>query len=82
MGWWFTGEAEEKAYMTAGTHSPGCRMLGTDGSESVLWEDLDVINQDFVLGCPHRSHDSVKWLMRTESPNKDKGKPIEDGHLF
>lgn len=84
IGWWFTDDDEEKA-LTFGTHSPGCKMVGTAEDPNILYEDLDIIDQDYLLQCSHSSHSSVKWLMQIgkESPNKEKSKQaIEDGRLF
>lgn len=61
------------------THSTGCNMLKL--KEGELLADLDPINQEFVLECPHPSHEAVKQLFMILCDG-DRSENIEEGRLF
>jgi hypothetical protein len=69
---------DKPTFINAKEHSLGCKMIG---SGPILMMDLDIIMQDFVLECPHRSHDSVKFIFMVSCPSELSEK-IEEGKLF
>lgn len=62
-------------------HSVACKMLGSTPS---LVVDLDMLLQDAVFDCPHRSHDAVKQVFRfwCDDDRYEMSKDIQEGRLF
>lgn len=61
------------------SHTHACKTIVGDVRKPVC--EMDMVDQDFVLDCQHRSHDSVKQLFKVWS-DAPLSKDVEEGKLF